>query len=323
MLIFIFCFCIFIAALIYFVAIPEFRMNAEYWAKHGIATVVWISEQIFPPSELAMWPTTFPWCEDFRKEWKTILQEYMDYQKTHNIMDVVKVYPNFDSLNLEKTWFTVNLRVYNQDTDAAALFPKTMAIINKYPRTFTHAMMSVLDPQSTIRPHRGPYRGIFRYHLALIVPEHQKEDMHLRVYPGTSSTLFWQPDEEPDVEPMYHHWEEGKDLIFDDTCVHQVRNYTNKRRVILFLDVVRHDLSWWRQMINYLVMVFVAPRLDDVKIAVDVSNQYVNEPKQEPKDVDDVQETFRLLQEIQALDKKLSSNPALSRHRKKEIDEHL
>ena len=59
-------------------------------------------------------------------EEKYHFQDVEDYQKTHNIMDVVidcnnsqeffevKVYPNFDSLNLEKTWFTVNLRVYNQ-----------------------------------------------------------------------------------------------------------------------------------------------------------------------------------------------------------------
>merc|ERR1719350_1760561 len=122
--------------------------------------------------------------------------------------------------------------------------------------------------------------------------------MHLRVYPGTSSTEYWEPFLEPDVEPLYHHWEEGGDLIFDDTCVHQVRNHTDKRRVILFLDVVRHDLSWWRQLINYLVMIFVAPRLEDVKTAVIVSNDYVKAPKEKRND-GDVQDTWDLMSELE------------------------
>src|SRR5690606_823226 len=71
-----------------------------------------------------------------------------------------------------------------------------------------------------IPPHRGPYAGVLRYHLGLIVPEPISE-VKIR------------------VDKDFGYWEEGKSLIFDDTYEHEVWNNTDNYRVVLFVDFVR------------------------------------------------------------------------------------
>jgi beta-hydroxylase len=82
------------------------------------------------------------------------------------------------------------------------------------------AMFSILSPRKHIPPHNGPYKGVLRYHLGLLVPE--PEDQL-----GIS------------VGGQVAQWREGESLVFDDTFEHFVWNNTDGTRVVLFLDVVR------------------------------------------------------------------------------------
>jgi beta-hydroxylase len=82
------------------------------------------------------------------------------------------------------------------------------------------AMFSILAAGKHIPPHRGPYKGVLRYHLGLIVPQ-PAEACRIRV-----------GDE-------VRHWTEGGSLVFDDTYDHEVWNDTGGQRVVLFVDVVR------------------------------------------------------------------------------------
>jgi beta-hydroxylase len=97
--------------------------------------------------------------------------------------------------------------------------PRTAALMREIPG-MTTAMISILSPRKHILDHRGPYKGVLRYHLGLIVPS-DAEACRIRV--GN------------DVR----HWEEGKSLIFDDTFNHEVWNDTDETRVVLFVDVLR------------------------------------------------------------------------------------
>jgi beta-hydroxylase len=81
-------------------------------------------------------------------------------------------------------------------------------------------MISILSPGKHILDHRGPYKGVLRYHLGLIVPQ-DAEACRIRVG--------------EDVR----HWQEGKSMIFDDTFNHEVWNDTDETRVVLFVDVLR------------------------------------------------------------------------------------
>ncbi len=84
----------------------------------------------------------------------------------------------------------------------------------------TTAMFSILSPRKHILPHRGPYKGVLRYHLGLIVPQ-DAEACRIR------------------VGEDIRHWEAGRSMVFDDTFNHEVWNDTDETRVVLFVDVLR------------------------------------------------------------------------------------
>jgi aspartyl/asparaginyl beta-hydroxylase (cupin superfamily) len=81
---------------------------------------------------------------------------------------------------------------------------------------------------------RGPYKGVLRYHLGLIVPE-DAESCRIRVGEDIC------------------HWEEGKSMVFDDTFNHEVWNDTDDTRVVLFVDVMR-PLPFPESLINRLIV---------------------------------------------------------------------
>ena len=97
--------------------------------------------------------------------------------------------------------------------------PRTAALMREIPG-MTTAMFSILSPRKHILDHRGPYKGVLRYHLGLIVPE-DAESCRIR------------------VGEDIRHWEEGRSMVFDDTFNHEVWNDTDETRVVLFVDVLR------------------------------------------------------------------------------------
>jgi beta-hydroxylase len=84
----------------------------------------------------------------------------------------------------------------------------------------TTAFFSILSPHKHIGEHRGPYRGVLRYHLGLKVPE-----------PADAAGIR--------VGGEVRHWSEGSSLVFDDGYEHSAWNDTEGTRVVLFMDVLR------------------------------------------------------------------------------------
>lgn len=86
----------------------------------------------------------------------------------------------------------------------------------------------ILGPGKRLPPHYGPYRGVLRHHLALVVPE-----------PADACGIR--------VGGQVRHWTEGQSLVFDDTYEHEAWNDTEGERVVLFLDIRRplqRPVSW-------------------------------------------------------------------------------
>ena len=67
-----------------------------------------------------------------------------------------------------------------------------------------------------LNPHRDPFAGSLRYHLALSTPDSEKCYI--------------------DVDGQHNSWRDGESVIFDETSVHEARNDTEKARLILFCD---------------------------------------------------------------------------------------
>ena len=97
--------------------------------------------------------------------------------------------------------------------------PRTIASLDAVPgvraASFSDPVAGRFDPA-----HRGPYAGVVRYHLGLVVPR-----------PADGCGLR--------VGDEIQHWEEGRSLVFDESYDHEAWNRTDGMRAVLFLDVVR------------------------------------------------------------------------------------
>jgi aspartyl/asparaginyl beta-hydroxylase (cupin superfamily) len=102
------------------------------------------------------------------------------------------------------------------------LCPKTAAALRSTPGV-SSAMFSVMQPGKVIPPHRGPFRGVLRYHLALVVP--------------SDGECFIE------IEGRRHYWREASGVVFDDTRTHRAVNATSAPRVVLFVDIIRPNMS--------------------------------------------------------------------------------
>lgn len=163
----------------------------------------------------------FPWTRDLEAEWQTIREE-LDAILAHR--DALPAFHDIaadaSTISQDDRWKTFFLYGYGEKAEAnCARCPRTTELIEQVPG-MTTAFFSILAPGKHIPAHRGPYKGVLRYHLGLKVPE-PAEKCRIR------------------VGDRIEHWNEGESLAFDDTYDHEVWNETGGERAILFLDVKR------------------------------------------------------------------------------------
>jgi beta-hydroxylase len=113
--------------------------------------------------------------------------------------------------------------------------PETTKLLKKMPGMKT-AFFSILAPGKHLPPHPGPYKGVLRLHLGLLIPE-----------PADMCAIR--------VGSQIRHWQEGRVMIFDDTFEHEAWNRTDGLRVVLFVDFMR-PMRFPANMLN-AVMIWV------------------------------------------------------------------
>ncbi|MDX2133914.1 MAG: aspartyl/asparaginyl beta-hydroxylase domain-containing protein [Saprospiraceae bacterium] len=163
----------------------------------------------------------FPWVKDIESNWLKIRAELEEVMRNgDSIPNFLDVSPGQYRIDNEPgKWKTFFLYGYGYKVEAnIARCPETARLVEQIPGMKT-AFFSILAPGKHIPPHRGPYAGVLRYHLGLIVPDPEK--IRIRVHNEIG------------------HWHEGDSLIFDDTYEHEVWNDSNGTRVVLFVDFVR------------------------------------------------------------------------------------
>ena len=163
----------------------------------------------------------FPWVAHIEDNWEVIREEL------EHVLEDREALPNFQDISKDQIeitdddrWKTYFLYGYGFEAKLGVeTCPRTAALMREIPGMKT-AMFSILSPRKHILDHRGPYKGVLRYHLGLIVP---KDAEACRIRVGDD----------------IRHWQEGKSMIFDDTFNHEVWNDTDETRVVLFVDVLR------------------------------------------------------------------------------------
>jgi beta-hydroxylase len=177
----------------------------------------------------------FPWVEHIERNWTAIREEaerlLEDRDALANFQDISK-----DQIEItdDDRWKTFFLYGYGFTAKLGVeMCPRTAALMREIPG-MTTAMFSILSPRKHILDHRGPYKGVLRYHLGLIVP---RDAPACRIRVGED----------------IRHWEEGRSMIFDDTFNHEVWNDTDETRIVLFVDVLR-PLPFPESAINRLIV---------------------------------------------------------------------
>ena len=165
-----------------------------------------------------------------------ILNEYQSFVGKNDIL------PFMDELSYSqkkivspKHWSSIFLKIYGREIPEIKLdFPKTAEFIRDLPGVKT-AFFSVFAPKTHLSAHRGPYKGVIRYHLGLIIPE----NCGIR------------------IDGKDYTWAYGKPLLFDDTYIHEAWNNSDEHRVVLFLDVER-KLPLLQQCLNRVLLFLIS-----------------------------------------------------------------
>jgi aspartyl/asparaginyl beta-hydroxylase (cupin superfamily) len=193
-------------------------------------------------------PGTFAWVQTLEGNWKTIrgeLDEVLTYRdELPNFQDIST---DQESITDDDRWKTFFLYGYGFKSEPnCARCPETTKLLEQVPG-MTTAFFSILSPHKHIPDHRGPYRGVLRYHLALKIPE-PPESCRIRV-----------GDE-------FAHWEEGRSLLFDDSYNHEAWNDSDGIRVVLFMDVLRPLKPPIRQLNTFVIKAISrSPYVGDAK----------------------------------------------------------
>jgi beta-hydroxylase len=179
------------------------------------------------------------WSLILRKNHKIILKEYINYIKNNGKL---KRFRDIDSkqssIDIDDIpWEVLFLKIYNKETNKIKYFPKTYNLISKIPGC-SLVMFSILPPGKKLEPHYGPYKGVLRYHLGLIIPK-KYDDCYLL------------------VNEKKYNWKEGEDVMFDDTFLHSVENNTDETRVVLFLDIKRNFNNLLLDNFNSFLLYFL------------------------------------------------------------------
>lgn len=179
---------------------------------------------------------------EIREELLRILPQQSAMPRYHDI-DTDLVYSS-GRYNRSARWNVFMLYCYGSLPEGnRALCPRTCEAISRIPH-LNQAFFSILDPGKSIPAHTGPTQAYLRYHLGLVVPEHNPPSIRIRQERYT--------------------WKEGESMLFDDSLNHEVYNHSDGIRVVLILDVMRpfpEPVFTANRMFRKLGVWFYGPRL--------------------------------------------------------------
>lgn len=172
------------------------------------------------PSAPVLPAASIPQLAKLRENWQAIREEALALNDQGRIKAADK-YNDFGFNSFFRTgWKRFYLKWYDEPLPSAkAACPKTVELLESIPG-IEGAMFATLGPNSRLVKHRDPYAGSLRYHLGLVTPTSPGE---CRIF----------------VDGQSYTWQDGEDLLFDETYVHYAENTTNETRIILFCDVER------------------------------------------------------------------------------------
>jgi len=171
----------------------------------------------------------FPGASDFSDQWEGLRNEAL------NIGGQLEQIPRFHEIMKQQTAISANdgrdwrvfvAKAYGTGVESnLAKCPLLASLLKHHPDVIS-ASFSYLAPGKHIPLHRGPFRGIIRYHLGLSMPLDDS---------GALGATLW-------IDRRPYRLGNGETLLWDDTYPHEVLNATNHVRIALLLDVWRREM---------------------------------------------------------------------------------
>ena len=206
--------------------------------------ILWQLEKIIArfsivPDQPFFDPATFAWTGMLEQNWGLMRKELDSVMQYRNdLPNFQDISPDQKNLSKDDGWKTYFFYAYGiKAVKNCRRCPETTRLLNQVPGMKT-AFFSILAPGKHLPSHRGPFKGVLRYHLGLMIPQPESEC-------GIT------------VGGETRHWHDGKSLVFDDTFQHEAWNKTNADRVVLFMDFVR-PLRFPASVLNWILINAIA-----------------------------------------------------------------
>ena len=180
----------------------------------------------------------FPWVAQVEAAAPQIREELLGLlADRHRLPAFHELSPEVGTITHDDQWKTFVFLAYGmRSARNLARCPRTAQALERIPDLRT-AFFSILEPGKRIPLHKGPYNGVLRLHLGLVVPEPRER--------------CW-----IEVGGERYSWKEGEAVVFDDLYPHQVHNDTEGVRVVLFVDFdrpCRAPMRWINRALLALV----------------------------------------------------------------------
>ena len=186
----------------------------------------------------------FPAAKDFVAKWQDIRDEALAVRRNLNNVprfhELMKEQADI-SANDGRDWRMFIMRAYGIDVpDNLARCPTISGLIADRPEVMSCAL-SFLAPGKHVPKHRGPFRGILRFHLILAMPRTPSGDV----------AAVLEIDDKP------YRLADGDCLLWDDTFPHEVWNKSEEVRIALLLDVWRREMPYDMELLSRIVVSLV------------------------------------------------------------------
>jgi aspartate beta-hydroxylase len=169
-----------------------------------------------------------------RDEALTLAARLESVPRFHDIM------PEQASLSAQddRDWRIFILKAYGVEiAEHMAKCPVLASLLRETPEVLS-ASLSMLAPRKHIPCHRGPFRGVLRFHLMLSMP--LRPD-------GTPAAALT-------IAGHDHRLGDGDCLLWDDTYSHEARNDSDEVRIALLLDVRRPDMPADMKILSRMIV---------------------------------------------------------------------
>jgi len=188
--------------------------------------------------------SNFPDGRKFALAWQAIREEALAVSRR------LREVPRFHEIMREQTAISANdgrdwrlfiLKAYGiENPRNMEACPVLASVVAAAPDVLS-ASISFMAPNKHIPSHRGPFRGVLRFYLPLVMP---------KAGDGSPAAVL-------KIDGSEYRLTEGQCMLWDDTYPHEVWNRSDEVRIVLLLDVRRPNMPMDMALFSGILMTIV------------------------------------------------------------------